>query len=112
MTRRAGRCRARRSRRAIRLDGAVEGADPLERFAETILNDAVTRCESGSLPEQRQRGRVVAAPLELDRTLIEIPGARGGRLRGERQQRRHRDDGGGEAAKASMTTHRTLGPAR
>ena len=46
MVRRAARRRPRIRRRAKRLDGGIERADPLQRFPEMVLDDAVVRREA------------------------------------------------------------------
>jgi hypothetical protein len=79
---------ARVGRRTIRIDRGIERADALERFAETVLDDTVLRGEAGGLPEKRERRRGIAAPLEVDRAIVELTRARR-RLRGERLRRHH-----------------------
>src|SRR5215472_1554536 len=100
MIRRACGRRTRRDRQPIGVDGSVERAHPLQRVAEMILNDAVAGSETGGLPQQRQRCRLITAALELDRAFVEFAGPRLWGLCGGDLERRCGDREGSEAENA------------
>ncbi len=62
----------------VRLDRGVEGANPFERFTESILDVRIARRQSTRFPEQRQCRRVIALSLEHDGPRVGLPRAIGG----------------------------------
>ena len=68
--------RALGHRPAVRVDGGVERAHALERFAEPVLHVGITRREPGRLPQQREGAREIPARLQLDRPRVRVLRAR------------------------------------
>src|SRR5262249_10854596 len=104
MVRGPGRRETGVGRRAMRVDRGAERADTFQRAAEMVLNGAVAGREAGGLPQQRQRGGRVAAPLQLERALVEIFRPRRRGLCGGHRLRRCDDDESSEAANAADDT--------
>ena len=70
----ADEIRPGRDRAAIGVDRRIERPDPLERLSQPLLHVRVARRQPGRLPEQRQRGGLVAVGLELDGAGVEVFG--------------------------------------